>query len=296
MKFTRQNWNQQHGKALLLLHFCLSGSVSFILIFSFWCDIEDSTPRMLALTSNSWPPGGFAFSTVSRYPYKPSFGTWRYLEWENPKRIPSVLLEMLPSPFWPEQMDLLQMLLKLKHKWSLILNQAGVAAKCHGDVREMDMTKSNWNESLYHKMVCEPTWAQLLSWNNRPPEVTHRPWQWMVGRQASPFRKVTFQGRTVKRWWFMARMHWDVRSLYQPRSNVKTKSTADPAIFDAWMWPRWWGSAGHVRVSQFFFLADLGVAVVNMETLQGFVAFHQKPLEMPWFLLMDQFWRWIRLV
>jgi len=46
----------------------------------------------------------------------------------------------------------------------------------------------------------------------------------------------------------------------------------------------------------FFFLADLGVAVVNMETLQGFVAFHQKPLEMPWFLLMDQFWRWIRLV
>ena len=145
-------------------------------------------------------------------------------------------------------------------------------------------------------MVCEPTWAQLLSWNNRPPEVTHRPWQWMVGRQASPFRKVTFQGRTVKRWWFMARINWDVRSLYQPRSNVKTKSTADPAIFDAWMWPRWWGSAGHVRVSQFFFLADLGVAVVNMETLQGFVAFHQKPLEMPWFLLMDQFWRWIRLV
>lgn len=75
----------------------------------------------------------------------------------------------------------------------------------------------------------------------------------MVGRQASPFRKVTFQGRSVKRWWFMARINWDVRSLYQPRSNVKTKSTADPAIFDAWMWPRWWGSAGHVRVSQFFF-------------------------------------------
>ena len=119
-------------------------------------------------------------------------------------------------------------------------------------------------------MVCEPTWAQLLSWNNRPPEVTHRPWQWMVGRQASPFRKVTFQGRTVKRWWFMARINWDVRSLYQPRSNVKTKSTADPAIFDAWMWPRWWGSAGHVRVSQFFFVGRSWSGSCQHGNLTGF--------------------------
>ena len=76
-------------------------------------------------------------------------------------------------------------------------------------------------------------------------------------------------------------------SLHRPRSSVKTK-TSDPAIFDAFHGAAVMGQCWPCQGFSGFFLADLGVAVV--EGNMGFLPF-QKPLEMPWFLLVDQFWR-----